>query len=192
MCIQFKMLTIFAICLFIVGCYTMISHPRLSDEMITESEYIDQDVSYIDECSQCHENYHQFQAPYTDTFHAFDWEGYDYYDWQYYYDIPWWQEERYYISVSRDEGDESLPPTHKRDFNRRGSSESGEPVSSRSDHQAPPSHLSKQSGSSSTESVQENSTEPQSDKRTTDRRETKSHEGRKKSPPSTEAKKKKE
>ncbi len=100
------------------GCYTVIMHPSLSEEYMAEQEYYDSHVTHMDDCSSCHQQKHtKFHSDYTD-YYSFPDDQYNY-DWEFYYDTPWWMDS-YYVSKRNDRPVNPLPPTQRRDIGRRG------------------------------------------------------------------------
>jgi len=141
-----KLLITVLISMYVVGCYTIIQHPKLSESVIQEKEFFDENVLYIDDCSRCHDSYYPYRSSYVETYHAMP-HDFDYYKWEFFYDIPWWQELNYYEAPAGMSDSEILPPTQKRNFNRRDDSFGNSAVSSPSSNQGP-SSLSKESSTS--------------------------------------------
>jgi len=181
---QINVLFIFGGCLLIIGCYTIINHPELNDAYRTENEFIDDNVTHFDECSQCHTNYQYFFQPYSEFYHSTSYHNF--YDWEFYYDLPWWYDERYNYSSSSGSSNEHLPPTQQRDFGRQGNSSPDYPSSTPASNANSP-HLSKESSNTS-DANQQSSTD--TSKRSENRRDTSSDKTRKSKDESSSKKKK--
>ncbi len=154
-------LLLFLSCIWIIGCYTVLQHPKVSEMMIDQPS--DQ-VNYVADCSQCHN--HSFRSFTHDDNYPVPEDTYNYHNWQYYFDIPWWSEPSYYSQPAGSQGNDALPPTQKRDFQRRDESH---PVAAPNEPTVP-THLSKettpasepvenQPASTDTQSVNRRSTE---------------------------------
>jgi hypothetical protein len=100
-----------------VQCYTTFKHPEIYSASDSTGVYHSQDISFIEDCSSCHEQ----SNPLNDAhLQVYDYPLYEEnYNWQYYYVMPWWVDEYYYGS-QRAESKDILQPTQRRDFDRRG------------------------------------------------------------------------
>jgi hypothetical protein len=107
--------------MYIIGCYTVITHPKISDDVVSEDQYSNESITYYDECSQCHHNLDRIR-PFEENYHTVLNNDYNNYDWRYYYTLPWWEEDRYYSLVNVDQNGNTLPPTHKRTVGRKNTS----------------------------------------------------------------------
>jgi hypothetical protein len=101
----------------IFQCYTTFKHPEIYSYADSTDVYHSQEISFIEDCSSCHEQ----NDPINDAhLQVYDYPLYqENYNWQYYYVIPWWVDE-YYYEGQRQESGATLPPTQRRDFDRRG------------------------------------------------------------------------
>ncbi len=125
-----------AIFLSLAGCYTLLKHPRFSDEERSAYEENATAVTYADDCGSCHE------SPSYTAVHGYSYgsphrSSYD--RWYYYYEYPWWV--RYYSDPgdgSGEAGEQQQRPFGRR---RRGSndSEPSQSAVSGSDQTAAPS-----------------------------------------------------
>lgn len=161
---RIKLSIAFLMCIYIAGCYTVIQHPTLSESVIEETEFYDENVLYIDDCSRCHDSAQPFRSSYVETYHTMP-AYHNFYRWQYFYDMPWWQGINYYSSSPAMDDDEILPPTQKRNFDRRDDSVGNSTLSSPASNSGPAT-LSKQAGSQTSGSGAQDS-----DKRDFSRRE---------------------
>lgn len=118
---KIKMFILLLISMYAIGCYTVITHPTISEDVISEQEYQDDTVTYYDECTQCHSNLDRFR-PFEENYHTVLNNDYNNYDWRYYYTLPWWEEDRYYSLVNVDQSGQTLAPTQKRSVGRSNSS----------------------------------------------------------------------
>ncbi len=118
---KIKMITLLFISMYVFGCYTVITHPQISEDIISENEYMDDNVTHFDECTQCHNNFDRFR-PFKENYHTMLSNDYDNYDWQYYYTMPWWEEDRYFSLVNTGQKSRKLPPTQKRSVGQRNNS----------------------------------------------------------------------
>ena len=75
-------------------------------------------MGHVDDCASCHDNYNQSGTIASMGIVLPD-DGYDYYDWEYYYDSSWWADE-YYAVKNNERKSAPLPPTSKRTFTRPG------------------------------------------------------------------------
>ena len=162
------LLCVVLFCLLIVGCYTTFKHPHVENTAIEEEEYQEYHVSHMDDCSQCHVDDQIYYQYGYDAYNDVDVNTYNSYNWDYYHDTPWWSAPVYYSSPSPGKsGSASLPPTQKRDYQRRNTSGSNVSTSS---PPPPSSAVSKSSANSGSSSSQQNTSS--SDKRTVQRRDT--------------------
>jgi len=101
----------------IFQCYTTFKHPEISSDADSTSVYHSQQISFVEDCSSCHVQ----NDPINDAhLQVYDYPLYqENYSWQYYYVIPWWVDEYYYEDHQAESG-ATLPPTQRRDFDRRG------------------------------------------------------------------------
>jgi len=106
---SYKLLIVFVICMTMIGCYTMIKHPHLSDMLVEEEEYLDKDVNHLDDCMQCHTQDDRFLQSAPENYHSFIWDDDQFYEWNYYYARHWWYDDNYYATGT--DGNEVLPPT---------------------------------------------------------------------------------
>lgn len=153
--------------MYIIGCYTVIQHPTLSESVIQEKGFFDENVLYIDDCSRCHDSTHPFRSSYIGMYHSMP-ADHDFYRWQYFYDMTWWQEKDFYSPPPAMGDAEILPPTQKRDFTRRDEAVGNNTLSSPAGNTGPAT-LSKQANSTSS-NPSSNSGESGSDKRDFSRR----------------------
>ena len=169
-----KQSSIFIVTLLMIGCYTIINHPHLTESENSDYEYLhDQEqIDYSYNCTQCHENHDHH---YTD-YYSFPGEYENYHKWEFYYDVPWWYD--YERPISRighgnQTNNSNIPPTHtRRSFDRRDSSTPQQPSVSEG-RAATPGRLSKQSASSSDSNSSQENQEPEKStpsKRSVDRR----------------------
>ncbi len=101
----------------IFQCYTTFKHPEIYSYADSTNVYHSQEISFIEDCSHCHEQ----NNPLNDAhLQVYDYPFYeDNYNWQYYYVMPWWVDDFYYEGQGVESG-ATLPPTQRRDFDRRG------------------------------------------------------------------------
>ncbi|NOZ60059.1 MAG: hypothetical protein GXO74_00105 [Calditrichaeota bacterium] len=98
-------------------CYTTFQHPTVYVPVDSTSYYA-QEVTFADDCSQCHEDQKKYVENETDIYADPIYEQNS--DWNYYYMTPWWYDPYYYSGDSRTAvGDDQLAPTQRRDFDRR-------------------------------------------------------------------------
>ncbi|MBD3291008.1 hypothetical protein GF337_19530 [candidate division KSB1 bacterium] len=170
-----KKFALLLISLYLTGCYTVLTHPEIDDDVIAEYEYIDDNVTHYDECTQCHVSFDRFR-PYEMNYHSVLNNEYDNYDWQFYYTFPWWEEERYYSLVNTDDEGNILPPTQKRSSGRRNT---GVPSIS-SPAPSPTGNLSKSVSPNTEITTSTKNNDENSNKRHTSRRSSNSHLKKKK------------
>jgi len=99
-----------AIFLSLAGCYTLLKHPRFSDEQRSTYEENAAAVTYADDCGSCHESptytvVHGYGSPHRTSYDR----------WYYYYEYPWWV--RYYSDPA--EGSGEAGEQQQRPFGRR-------------------------------------------------------------------------
>jgi len=70
--------------IFVIGCYTIMSHPRVEGE--EEQSY--SGTYYREHCTDCHQDYHQY--PYGYYYGYYPEYYWDYPRWGHYYAYPWW------------------------------------------------------------------------------------------------------
>ncbi|MDZ7265046.1 MAG: hypothetical protein ONB16_10705 [candidate division KSB1 bacterium] len=105
-----------AACFLLAQCYTTFRHPILystADSLATPQP---QEITFMDNCSNCHDQAH----PLTHSPIIFQGEPIDDYNysWQYFYTMPWWLDSYYYENQPANLEDR-LPPTERRNFDRR-------------------------------------------------------------------------
>lgn len=107
---------VMATCFLLAQCYTTFRHPILYSMADSLAAPLPQEVTFMDNCSSCHDQTHplihspaNFQGdPMMDRN----------YSWQYFYTMPWWLDSYYYENQPANLEDR-LPPTERRDFDRR-------------------------------------------------------------------------
>jgi len=110
-----------AVFLSLAGCYTLLKHPRISDEGRAADVDYATPVTYADDCGACHESSSYVAAHgYRYGFASPHVSSYD--RWYYYYEYPWWV--RYYTPSVGD----SAAGEQQRPFGRRHrGSQDGQP-----------------------------------------------------------------
>jgi hypothetical protein len=84
--------------IFLLGCYTVLTHPRVEGE--EEEHYSGR--YYRENCTDCHVDYHQYPYGYYYGYSPDYYWGYP--RWGYYYNYPWWWE-WYWWDYYDDEGE---------------------------------------------------------------------------------------
>ncbi len=84
------------------GCYTALRHPVLRGSLTGESETTT--VSFGDDCWQCHSSRQEVFWPDESGIPT---EGY--YDWDFFYSVPWWVDSFYYSQRPTAAEEERLP-----------------------------------------------------------------------------------
>jgi len=98
-------------------CYTTFQHPIVYVP-VDSTTYYEQEVTFADDCSQCHEDQKKYVENETDIYADPVYE--QNYNWNYYYITPWWYDPYYYYGDNRPmAGEDQLEPTQRRDFGRR-------------------------------------------------------------------------
>lgn len=98
-------------------CYTTFKHPKIYSDTDSTGVYHSEEVSFMDDCSACHEQNDPLIDPHLQIY---DYPVYEQnYSWQYYYAIPWWVDEYYYEERDQSETNASLPAPARRGFDRR-------------------------------------------------------------------------
>ena len=107
-------------------CYTTFQHPIVYVP-VDSTSYYEQEVTFADDCSQCHEDQKKYIEHETDIYADPVYQ--QNYSWNYYYMTPWWYDPYYYYGDNNAMADDDqLAPTQRRDFGRRdtGPAVSGE------------------------------------------------------------------
>ena len=167
-----------------IRCYTTFKHPQVYSSSDSTDVYHSQEISFIDDCSSCHEQHNPINDPHLQVY---DYPLYEEnYSWQYYYVIPWWIDEYYYEENQELRSGDKLSAPQRRNFDRREIS----PSPATASPNASGASLSKPS---SNEAAPETSTQPQPKKRH-ERRQSINRESSKseESTPTTPTRKKKE
>ena len=103
-----------------IQCYTSFQHPKVLVEADSAGYYYEEEITFADDCSSCHEQNTQYSENYSDIY---DDPIYDEsYNWNYYFVTPWWYDAYYYEAQPVPSADD-LAPTQRRDFDRRESSD---------------------------------------------------------------------
>ncbi len=98
-------------------CYTTFQHPVVYVP-VDSTTYYEQEVTFADDCSQCHEEKQEYVENTTDIYADPVYQ--QNYNWNYYFVTPWWYDPYYYSGNNQAVGgDEQLAPTQRRDFDRR-------------------------------------------------------------------------
>lgn len=126
------------------GCYTLLKHPRLSDEERSTYEESAVAVNYADDCGSCHE------SPAYTTVHGYGSPHRSSYDrWRHYYEDPWWV--RYYADPQGGEaGDQQQRPYGRRHRGTNDSEPAQTAVSGSDQTPAPSPSVVSKSGNDST------------------------------------------
>ena len=99
------------------SCYTTFNHPPIYTYDDSTGVYTAETVTFMDDCASCHEQDLAVSVPdnhlYSDPIY------YDDYSWQYYYAIPWWVDDYYYMEKAPENIENQLPATQRRDHDRR-------------------------------------------------------------------------
>jgi hypothetical protein len=97
--------------IFLLGCYTVLTHPRVEGE---EEEHYSGSY-YRENCTDCHQDYHEYPYGYYYGYYP------DYYwespRWGHYYNYPWWWE--WYWSDYWDNNQESVASDIEKGERRR-------------------------------------------------------------------------
>lgn len=107
---------IFLIISALMNCYTTFRHPRVHSSSDSSEVNHSAEITFQDDCSSCHEPNQTINDPYAPVYENPIYEQKD--NWGYYYAIPWWSDQYYYENRQAKMND-NLPPTQKRDFDRR-------------------------------------------------------------------------
>lgn len=105
-----------ATCFLLAQCYTTLRHPILYSVADSLAAPQPQEVTFMDDCSSCHNQTHPLiHSPVA--FRGEPMTDHDY-SWQYFYTMPWWLDSYYYEDSPADL-ENPLPPTERRNFDRR-------------------------------------------------------------------------
>lgn len=105
-----------ATCFLLAQCYTTLRHPILYSVADSLAAPQPQEVTFMDDCSSCHNQTHPLiHSPVA--FQGQPMTDHDY-SWQYFYALPWWLDSYYYENSPADL-ENPLPPTERRNFDRR-------------------------------------------------------------------------
>ncbi len=101
-------------------CYTSFNHPTVYVEADSAGYYYEQEVTFYDDCSSCHEQETPYVESSSDIYN--DPVYNESYNWNYFFMTPWWFDEYYYYNEMPNQNDNYLEPPRKRDFGRRSDS----------------------------------------------------------------------
>lgn len=101
-------------------CYTTFQHPTVYVP-VDSTTYYEQEVTFADDCSQCHSDEKSKIENQNDIYAEPLYQ--QNYMWNYYFVTPWWYDPYYYSGTTPATAeDDNLPPTQRRDFDRRNTS----------------------------------------------------------------------
>lgn len=100
---------------FLTRCYTTLRHPEVVLDAEDMEGYQHSEISFIDDCSACHEQHSSVTESYGNIYYE---PAYDLnYDWQYFFETPWWIDEYYYQPQPAEMASPIRPPA-KRPFEK--------------------------------------------------------------------------
>jgi len=96
---------------FSIQCYTTLRHPSVVLQQEGSEGYHSSEITFMDDCSACHEQSSAITEPYSEIYYdsVYDQD----YEWQYFFDLPWWIDEYYYESYPADLGSPVRPPERR-------------------------------------------------------------------------------
>ncbi|HDP97812.1 MAG TPA: hypothetical protein ENN22_01345 [bacterium] len=106
-------------------CHTTFKHPQVFFEADSTGYYHVEEVTYISDCSRCHEQQVSYAEHQNDIYQSTVYQ--DKYNWNYFFMTPWWFDDYYYYESRAMTDNNSLEPTQRREFDRRSSSDSARP-----------------------------------------------------------------
>ena len=98
---------------FVIGCFTVLRHPP-----VKTADYLSPQITHRDACINCHRGYHYYSYDNPYMLHA-PYTSLKFSSWLYYYNYPWWLEDRYYPDNYGQTSVSDTLPLDPRHFGRR-------------------------------------------------------------------------